>query len=65
MKKILKIFYFLLMTINVFSQKNISLPLIVSDSFCIFCARASMNRFAVDPVPRPTMLLFFMYLSAS
>ena len=33
MKKILKIFYFLLITINVFSQKNISLPLVVSDSY--------------------------------
>lgn len=33
MKKILKIFYFLLITINVFSQKHISLPLVVSDSY--------------------------------
>lgn len=33
MKKILKIFYFLLITINVFSQKHISLPLVVTDSY--------------------------------
>ena len=30
-----------------------------------YADKASMNRFAVDPVPRPTILLFFMYLSAS